>query len=387
MHHDGDVAVIGGGPVGLAAALLLAGQGLQVMLCERHEPPRPVKDAPSAPRVLALSLSSISLLKHVGAWLGIPKDQTCPFVEMLVWGRRCGRLRFHAGELPTDALGAVVDTAWLHDALWQAAMGHAGVQWYAGDVSLEQGKQPAVRTAMGLLQPSLVVLADGMFSRNRARAGIPWMWHGYGEQALQAVLQPELPHGQAARQWFTEEGPMALLPLAHGKVAMVWSVPTGYAQQLMVMPEEIFCQLVSRASRWELGACRLVSHRLAQPLACAMAMPSAACGVVAIGDAAHVVHPLAGQGVNLGFADAAILAGCVAEGRRKNLDCGDALVLREYHNRRLWQQGGMLAGCHGLHAIFTSPVAPWAGWGLEAVNRLPAVKRFLARTAAGRSSF
>lgn len=384
MHHDGGVAVIGGGPVGLAAALLLAGQGLQVTLCERHAPSRPTRGAPPAPRVLALSLASISLLEQCGAWLGIPRDQACPFLEMAVWGRHGGRLRFHAGELPADALGAVVDAAWLHDALWQAAMDHPGVQWYAGDVSLEQGTRPAVRTAADVLQPSLVVLADGMFSRSRARAGIPWMWHGYGEQALQAVLQPEMPHDQAARQWFTDEGPMALLPLAHGNVALVWSVPAGYAQQLMAMPEEMLCQLVSRASHWELAACRLVSQRLAQPLACAMAMPVAVPGVVAIGDAAHVVHPLAGQGVNLGFGDADALAGCISEGRNRNLDCGDALVLRAYHNRRLWQQGSMLAGCHGLHALFTSPLAPWASAGLGVVDRLSPLKRFLARTAAGR---
>jgi ubiquinone biosynthesis UbiH/UbiF/VisC/COQ6 family hydroxylase len=266
-------------------------------------------------------------------------------------------------------------------------MNHARVQWHACEVRLDQGKRPTVRTAADVLQPGLVILADGMFSRSRARAGMPWMWHSYGEQALQAVLQPAMPHGQAARQWFTEEGPMALLPLAHGKVALVWSVPASYAQQLMTMPEEMFCRLVSRASHWELGACRLVSQRLAQPLACAMAMPIAAPGVVAIGDAAHVVHPLAGQGVNLGFGDADALAGCINESRNRNLDCGDALVLRTYHNRRLWQQGTMLAGCHGLHALFASPLAPWASAGLGVVDRLFPLKRFLARTATGRHGF
>lgn len=380
-----DVVVVGGGPVGLTAALLLAAQGLQVALSEPREPPPIPDDAPAAPRVLALSLASTTLLEQIGVWPRVSSHRVCPFLRMLIWGRDGGRLGFHAGELPADTLGTIVETAALHHALWQAVREHRGVHWLGeGYAELDDG--PAVRTSMGLLHPSLVVVADGLFSRNRARSRVPWLFHSYGEQALQAILHPTMPHEHTARQWFTREGPLALLPLSGNRVAMVWSVPSGLACHLMTSSQEAFCQRVSQASHWTLGGMTLLTERLAQPLACAMALPSPAPGVVIIGDAAHVIHPLAGQGVNIGFADAAVLADCVAQGRHRHLGCGDAQVLRDYHSRRLWPQGSMLAGCHGLHALFTSPLAPWASWGLGAVNQVPALKRFFARTASGRST-
>jgi 2-polyprenyl-6-methoxyphenol hydroxylase-like FAD-dependent oxidoreductase len=224
--------------------------------------------------------------------------------------------------------------------------------------------------------------------------GTPWLWHDYGERAIQAILRPERDHGRAARQWFTPDGPLALLPLADGNLALVWSVPSPRAKALLAMEPSELCRAIASASGTRghpavhdaCGALAVHGPRFAQPLAMALARAPATARQVVLGAAGHRVHPLAGQGVNLGFLDAAVLAAILSAGRASGMDCGDAQLLRRYSRQRLMQQAGMVFGCHALHGLFASRLATLAGHGLGALDRIAPARRLLAGLASGRGS-
>ncbi|MDP1651069.1 MAG: FAD-dependent monooxygenase [Rubrivivax sp.] len=362
-----DILVRGAGAVGLAAALALSRQGLRVALLGAAVP------AADDVRAYALNRPSVALLAALKVWDAIPADARTPVFDMHVQG---------------DAAGAVLDFS-----AWAQAVGE--LAWIVDAAELERALRAAARFAPHLtlvdheLPATLQVLAEGKDSTTRQRLGVRMPRRAYGHRGIAARLLSEQPHAGLARQWFRSPDVLALLPLdrprpGHG-LGLVWSVPDARADELMALPEAEFIAALTDASQGAAGTLALASARAQWPLSVAQAESLHGPGWVLVGDAAHVVHPLAGQGLNLGLADVAALVEVLA-GREAWRPLADPKVLQRYARRRI---GPTLAMAHltdGLLHLFASP-APLArelrNRGLSLVNHLTPLKRLLAARALG----
>jgi 3-demethoxyubiquinol 3-hydroxylase len=305
-----DVAVVGAGIVGAAAALALAREGASVVLYERQPPPAwagPGSDL----RVVALAADSLALLDGLGVWPGIAAAAQ-PYRRMEVWDAGSpARLVFDAAELGCARLGAIVENALLVDRLWQA-LGDAGVQRRcpAEVVAIEADGEAPLRlrdSDGGSLRAGLLLVADGADSPTRERLGIGVDRHDYRQQGLVAYVRSAEPHAASCYQRFLPGGPLAFLPCADGRCSIVWSLPDAEAQRLLAIAEAGFLDALERAFEGRLGRLGALSARRAFPLRRQLAQRYVAGRALLLGDAAHVVHPLAGQGVNLGLRDVAAL--------------------------------------------------------------------------------
>lgn len=401
---DHDVLIIGGGVAGLACAALL-GRGLR----ERREPlriaileaqpPQPLlPDAAAGLRVFAISPAGRAILAASGAWEGVPAGRRAPYERMRVWQADgtpfgSGSIGFDAAESGLPELGHIVEHDWLRQALWNVLAG-------AGDaVALRTGVAPVelrvepdavvVRLADGeMLRCRLLVGADGADSWVRAQLHLQSSGHDYGQLAIVGHLSSERPHERTAWQCFTRQGPVALLPLADGRSSVVWSCFKAEAQELAGLRDTEFAARLTAATAGVLGRLATTTRRLAVPLAARHTHRYTGPRFALIGDAAHQIHPLAGQGINLGLLDAAALAETLSVhllGTRL-ADPGDALVLRRYERGRKGPNLLIMAAMEGLHQVFTSDWSALnrlATAGLGAVDRLPLLKRLLAERATG----
>ncbi|UYO94108.1 FAD-dependent monooxygenase [Pollutimonas sp. M17] len=383
------VLVCGTGIAGLSAALGLARAGADVALLG----PRAAASAAAAdiycPRVYAISASSQAFLCGLGVWDMMDARRITPVEAMEVYGDGGGALHLNAWQAAQTALAWIVESSEMERVLQQAVQVF-GLAWHAEKFQRLESK--AVLTDSGrTLQPGLLVGADGARSPVREAAGISHDTRAYGDTGLVVHLTAELPHQNAALQWFTGDSILALLPLpdtADGhQVSMVWSMPDALANELMALPEaERNARLESRlamTSGGRLGRLTVRSPLFGFPLyleKSAMIAP----GVALVGDAAHRVHPLAGQGLNLGLADVEELLRILAarEGYRP---VGDMRVLRRYRRARAEAILAMSAATDGLHRLFAAQAAPvaWArNAGMHWVDRLPFVKQLLIGAAA-----
>jgi 2-octaprenylphenol hydroxylase len=397
-----EVLVVGGGLTGIVFALLLQSQvtgarRLPIGIVESGPAPSPAPPAELALRVVALSPASRAVLERCGAWAGLPAARIGPYRRMVVWhhdGEPGGRasITFDAAEQGVAELGYIVESDLVRSLLWQRATAIPGIELIAGasPVSLETGRDAmTLRLADGrTLGARLVVGADGHASWLREALGIPLGEHAYHQHALVAHVAGTRPHRQTAWQRFLPDGPLALLPLADGRCSIVWSCADRRAQELADASGHDFERAVTAASAGVLGDLSLTTRRLSFPLAAGHAARYTGLRFALIGDAAHRVHPLAGQGVNLGLLDAAVLAEVLADHLgAARADPGDPLALRRYERRRKGANLAALGMMDALHWMFTSElagVARGAGAGLSLVNRLVPVKRRLADHALGR---
>jgi 2-polyprenyl-6-methoxyphenol hydroxylase-like FAD-dependent oxidoreductase len=391
MAQSFDVCIRGAGVVGRALALLLARDRLRVALVDTasaHGAPA-ASDAGAAPpadvRAYALNGASRSLLESLRGWPA--GDAVTPVLSMEVQGDDGGAVDFDAARQEVDALAWIVDVPALESQLAEAVR-------YQPLVEVVDAPPPTA---------ALTVVCEGKASSTRAEFGVRFDTHPYAQSAVAARLRASRPHGQAARQWFLPDGSiLALLPTggASGRsVALVWSVARERAAPLLALPPEEFARSVSEASAMALGTLRLEGERAAWPLQWALAdrwtgpmpVPPGAPARktprswVLAGDAAHTVHPLAGQGLNLGLADAQELA-AVLQDRDYWRSPADPKLLRRYERARKAGVVPMGVATDGLQQLFAQADGPWAmlrNWGMRGFDRSGPVKRWVARQAMG----
>jgi len=383
-----DVVIAGAGLVGLALAPTLARAGLRVALADRA----PVVAPPADPatwdaRIYAISPGSAAFLRAAGAWQALPCDRVCAIESMRVEGDAGATLAFSAYEMGERALAWIVEERALKAALLPAVHA-AGVDVFGGVAFEALAWLPEAATlhfADGrAIAGRLIVGADGAQSWVRNAAGIAAVPRGYGQTAVVANFVCELPHHGRATQWFRGDGGvLAWLPLPGRRISIVWSAPDALAAELLALPVAELAGRVAAAGGHALGTLVPLTPAGGFPLQFLRVPTSVAQRLALVGDAAHGVHPLAGQGVNLGFGDAQVLAAVLAE-RGPVADAGAALLLERYARRRAEPVRAMQAVTDGLVRLF-GPPAPWMralrNAGMSAVDRLPRLKRALAQPA------
>ncbi|MBI5259556.1 MAG: FAD-dependent monooxygenase [Burkholderiales bacterium] len=361
-----DVCIRGSGAVAFSLALALSRQGLRVAL--------PVVLPPSAEpdvRAYALNAASRALLADLRVWDALPADAVTPVYDMHVQGDAPdAAIDFSAWRQGVAALAWIVDAAELDTALRTAAR-------FAPHLHLACGEVPA----------ALTVLAEGKESAARQALGVRFERHAYGQTAVAARLTASAAHGGVARQWFKSPDILALLPLdrpqpAHS-LGLVWSLPHEQALTMAAAPAADFEQALNEATGGAAGTLRLGSTRATWPLSIARADRLCGPGWALVGDAAHVVHPLAGQGLNLGLADVLVLARVLAE-REPWRGLGDELLLRRYVRQRAWPTQAMAGLTDGLLHLFASQqpvVRELRNRGMTLLNHLAPIKRLLTARA------
>ncbi|MEZ5565543.1 MAG: FAD-dependent monooxygenase [Gammaproteobacteria bacterium] len=402
---DCDVLIIGGGVAGLACANLLrslTSDHLRIGVVEAH-PPKPLSaDAEADLRVFAIAPGPRSILERAGAWSRLPPGRAGAYERMRIWSaggtpHGSGSIGFDAADQGLPELGHIVEHDWLRTGLWnrwrevcspaQASAARItnqlpvalDVQPDAMVVHFEDGTTIATRLLVG---------ADGADSWVREQLRVPSTGRDYRQSAIVAHVSSERNHERTAWQRFLSTGPVALLPLADGRSSIVWSCFEAEAQTLMALSDADFGTRLSAATGHVLGELKLTTRRIAFPLAARHTHRYTGARFALIGDAAHRIHPLAGQGINQGLLDAAALADILAAHLQAGslADPGDALVLRRYERRRKGANLLTMATMEGLHRMFTSDstiLAGMAAAGMGAVDRLPPLKRWLAAQAAG----
>lgn len=366
-----DVEVRGSGIVGSCLALLLGRQGLTVAVSAA--PPRP--DGPPDVRAYALNAASVELLRSLGAWQALPPHAATAVHEMRIHGDAPGhRLGFSAYQACVDSLACIVDAAALEAVLAEAVQAEPALR--------RAGEREAV-------QPDLIAIAEGKHSRGREALGVGTTRRAYGHSAVAARLVADDGHAHRAWQWFRAPDVLALLPFdrpqADASFGLVWSLPRARADELVSMSVPAFEQQLAEATGGAAGPLRLASDRVAWPLMLAQADAWCGPGWVLLGDAAHVVHPLAGQGLNLGLGDVIALAEVIAA-REPWRPLGDPRLLRRYERRRAGPVAEMAGLTDALWHLFARPAGPLRtirNRGLDLVDHLPPLKRWLTRQALG----
>lgn len=386
---DFDVVIAGAGLVGLALAVALARSGVRVAIVDRASvvtPEPPSSDDDWDSRIYAISPGSATLLHAIGAWQALANTRIAPIESMRVRGDRGALLEFSAFDLGERALAWIVEERALRAALVPLARA-AGVDVIAPAVAHELSTTADAATLALIdgrsLSARLVVGADGLKSWVRRAAGLDTPLRPYGQTAVVANFDCEHAHHGCARQWFLADGGvLAWLPLPGRRISIVWSAPDALARELMALDAAELARRVGEAGAHEQGRLACVTPQAAFPLQFLRPAAVIARRVALVGDAAHGVHPLAGQGVNLGFGDVATLAAVVRE--RGPLDPGAPLVLERYARKRAEPVLAMQTVTDGLARLFGQR-APWIAAlrnsGVAAVNRLPLAKRLLAQPA------
>lgn len=381
-----DAVVVGGGVVGAAIALGLHREGIDVALIERG--PRPPSFNPSDYdlRVYAISPASETLLRQLGVWDSIARRRVSPYQGMRVWDDLPARaLNFSAADLGVDHLGHIIESSLLLDALWTALAPLSrylntdvtGLQLNADSAQLQLASGETIGAR-------LVIAAEGKESPLREWSGIECLRWDYPQQAVVCHVATTQAHQATAWQRFLPDGPLAFLPLADGRSSIVWS--SREARMLMSLSDEEFCQRLGDAIHFQLGEITACTRRVAFPISLLHAREMVRPRLALAGDAAHAVHPLAGQGVNLGLADAAALIAELRSAHQQQRDLGSLRLLKRYERARKADTLDMLAVTDGLYRTYGLRAAGWddlRNLGLSAVDRLSPVKNALMRRAMG----
>lgn len=395
MRHsskiDAEVIIIGGGLAGLTLAASLGAAGIDVICLEREEPAR-MKAPAFDGRTTAVAGGPKKVLENCGVWEYLAPD-ACPILSIHVADQDSPpALDFHHHEIGDEPFGWIVENGALRRALQKriaALKPHVRVVAPAHMKSIAcDGAGPARVTLTDgrILTCQLIVGADGRRSETRAQAGIKAYGWDYGQTAIVCTVRHEIPHDNIAVENFLPNGPLATLPLTKQRSSIVWSEKSATANFLMALDEKAFTQeLQSRVGAW-LGAIKIEGKRFAYPLNLKHARRYTATRLALVNEAAHGIHPIAGQGLNIGMRDIAALSAELTRAARLGLDLGHPEILRRYEKARKFDTGTMVLGMDLLVRLFSnaSPSLEAARrFGLGAVGLMPPVRRFFMRTAVG----
>src|SRR6056297_290494 len=396
-----DVVIIGAGIAGSALALGLSGRGLSIAVVEAQALtpaalPRERDVVSFDPRVSALTPRSRAFLESLGAWGAIVDYRQCAYQHMTVWDAEgTGQVEFDCGEVDASALGHIVENRAILASLLEKISTRPDIRLCAGAGlrACQRSEADALLVELedgALLQANLLVAADGALSAVRTLMGFETREWDYGQRAIVATVEVAQSHQATAWQRFLPGGPLALLPLPgeSGRhfYSIVWSIDDEHAEPLLALDAAEFCAELGRASEYRLGEVLTTSERFAFPLRQRHAVDYVQPGVALVADAAHTIHPLAGQGINLGLADVAVLAEEVARGHALGLEPGELALLRRYQRQRKGDNLVMMAAMEGFKRLFAqrSPGLRWLrNAGMRRVDALDPVKRQIMRHAMG----
>ena len=387
-----DVAIVGGGMVGLAVACGLQGSGLRVAVLEQRVPEPLAADAPPQLRVSAINAASEKLLTRLGVWQDILSRRASCYHGMEVWDKDSfGHISFDDQSMGYSHLGHIVENSVIHYALWNKAQQSSDITLLA-PAELQQvawGENETFLTLKdgSMLTARLVIGADGANSWLRNKADIPLTFWDYQHHALVATIRTEEPHDAVARQVFHGEGILAFLPLSDPHLcSIVWSLSPEEAQRMQQASEDEFNRALNIAFDNRLGLCKVESARQVFPLTGRYARQFAAHRLVLVGDAAHTIHPLAGQGVNLGYRDVDALIDVLVNARSYGEAWASYPILKRYQMRRMADNFIMQSGMDLFYAGFSNNLPPLRfvrNLGLMAAERAGVLKRQALKYALG----
>lgn len=393
MDYDSDIAIVGGGLNGPVLALALAFRGRRVRIIDA-QPETVRKNAAFDGRAYALAQASVRLLKRLGVWDGVAEHAQA-MNEIKASDGRAGEgpapffLHFERGELEEGPMGFMLEDRYLRRALLDAVNAHELIKTEQGEVvAQEVTEQGAWLTlASGAVHSTrLVVGADGRASGTAERAGIKRTGWDYGQTALVCAIKHELPHNGVAQQFFMPQGPLAILPLPGNRVSIVWSESTQRAGEINTLSDEDYLQVLRPRFGDFLGEIALDGKRFAYPLKLTIANQFVSERVALVGDAAHGMHPIAGQGLNAGLRDVAALAHIVEHAEQIGEDFASLLVLQRYQEWRRFDTATLAAATDLSNKLFSNDnpfLRIGRDIGMGVVNALPGLKRNFMREAAG----
>lgn len=394
MSMDHDISIVGGGLAGPTLALALARAGFRVCIIDRL--PRDTRtDTGFDGRSYALALASVRLLRAVGLWADVA-EHAQPMLQIKVTDGRAGEgaapwmMHFDHAEIEEGAMGQMVEDRHLRAAVLTHLDQSDRITQISGEAVVAQSPAPdgiTLTLSSGkTVRSRLVVGADGRASGTAERAGIKRTGWPYGQTAVVCAVRHEQPHGGVAHQFFMPNGPLAILPLTHNRSSIVWSETDTRAQMLAALPDDAFLDELRPAFGSFLGEIALEGQRFTYPLNLTLAESLIADRIALVGDAAHGVHPIAGQGLNAGLRDVAALVDVLSDAKRTGQDFGGRQVLQAYQQWRRFDTATLALATDTFNRLFSNdnPLLRAArDMGMGVVNAIPGLRRGFVREAAG----
>ncbi|MGJ8597053.1 FAD-dependent oxidoreductase [Sulfitobacter sp.] len=394
MSFDTDIAIVGGGLNGPALALALASSGLRVTVIDAQPAGATIEDGFDG-RSYALALTSVRMLEGIGLWEAVA-DEAQPMLEIKVTDGRAGEgpspffMHFDHAEIEEGPMGHMVEDRHLRQALLEAVEASDAIQMINGERVTEQNVDATGITltlASGkLLRARLCVGADGRTSETAQRAGIKRTGWAYGQTALVCAVAHELPHDGIAHQFFMPPGPLAILPLTGNRSSIVWSETAENAARIHALTDAEYLDVLRPRFGDFLGEISLAGARYTYPLSLSLAHEMIAPRIALVGDSAHGVHPIAGQGLNAGFRDIAALCEIIVDAQRRGEDFGAGVALARYQEWRRFDNASMALATDSFNRLFSNDnalIRMARDIGMGIVSALPSLRRTFIREAAG----
>ena len=388
-HHTCDLLIVGGGLVGLSLARASSDAGLDVLVADREAPKKTESDSFDG-RVSSVAKGSSNMLRCLGLWEAIGEEAQ-PIEEIRITDSASPFfLHYDSDDVGNGPMGYIIENRILRQALHEIVAKDPRICWHtAVEVENIQRKSHGIFAQLSngkQVEASLVVAADGRHSSLRSEAGINVIKHSYNQVGIVCTVSHTLPHCGVAHERFLSGGPFAILPMTGNRSSLVWTEDPTIASAILKLCEEKFLEELSWRFGEFLGKLEVVSPRWHYPLELLLARELTSKRFALVGDSAHAIHPIAGQGLNLGLRNAAALAELLGEAKGLGMDVGDSVVLDRYARWRRFDGLTMAAVTDGLYRIFSSgwfPVQGVRGIGLATVNRLPFLKKTFQRHAMG----